>query len=342
MDDQPVARLSLDYLQPNPLQPRGVITPESLSELVDSIKTHGVIQPLVVAHTPAGYQIIAGERRWRASRLAGLKEVPVRIIETSPQGMLEMAIVENVQRTDLNPIDRANSFERLIKEFTLTNSDICTRIGKSPAFVSNTLRLLELPDALKDGLISGVISEGHARALAAIPDTQSMIEAYKMILREGGSVRRAEELSRRFKKSMHKSKPSDGFNTRTVNESIDNMASAIGKSIGENVHVKMRRSRVETAIHIVLKGNPEETETQIQKIHDLLVSSSTKLETQPETKPEEDSEEKNEPTQELATSNSNEEVSSSYSNPFEPFVDNSIDSNLETVIPHDTENFSDY
>ncbi|KKS64507.1 MAG: Chromosome partitioning protein ParB, partial [Candidatus Collierbacteria bacterium GW2011_GWF2_42_51] len=168
-----------------------------------------------MAHTPAGYQIIAGERRWRASRLAGLTEVPVRIIETTPQGMLEMAIVENVQRTDLNPIDRANSFERLIKEFSLTNSDICTRIGKSPAYVSNTFRLLELPDALKDGLISGVITEGHARALAAIPDTQAMIEAYKMILREGGSVRRAEELSRRFKKTMHRSKPSDGFNTKT-------------------------------------------------------------------------------------------------------------------------------
>jgi ParB family chromosome partitioning protein len=134
------------------------------------------------------------------------------------------------------------------------------------------MRLLELPDALKDGLISGVISEGHARALAAIPDTQSMIEAYKIILREGGSVRRAEELARRFKKSMHKSKPQDGFNTKTVNESIDSMASEIEKSIGDNAHVKMRRSRVETAIHIVLRGNPEETEVQIQKIHDSLVS----------------------------------------------------------------------
>ena len=305
MDDKPVAILPLDFLQPNPLQPRGVITPESLSELVDSIKTHGIIQPLVVAHTPAGYQIIAGERRWRASRLAGLKEVPVRIIETSPQGMLEMAIVENVQRTDLNPVDRANSFDRLIREFNLTNTDICLRIGKSPAFVSNTLRLLELPDALKDGLISGVISEGHARALAAIPDTQSMIEAYKIILREGGSVRRAEELSRRFKKSMHKSKPQDGFNTKTVNESIDSMASEIEKSIGENAHVKMRRSRVETAIHIVLRGNPEETEKQIQKIHDSLVISETSTESLVI--------EKNEDTP--------VEAESTYSNPFEPFSD---------------------
>src|SRR3989339_1446742 len=145
MDNGQITLLPIDQLQPNPLQPRGVITPESLAELIDSIKVHGIIQPLVVAHTPAGYQIIAGERRWRAARLVGLAEVPVRIIETSPQGMLEMAIVENVQRSDLNPIDRANSFERLIKEFNLGNSDISLRVGKSPAFVSNTLRLLELP-----------------------------------------------------------------------------------------------------------------------------------------------------------------------------------------------------
>lgn len=321
-DDQPVAKLPIDFLQPNPLQPRGVITPESLSELVDSIKTHGIIQPLVVAHTPAGYQIIAGERRWRASRLVGLKEVPVRIIETSPQGMLEMAIVENVQRTDLNPVDRANSFERLINEFNLGNSDICSRIGKSPAYVSNTLRLLELPDALKDGLISGVISEGHARALAAIPDTQSMIEAYKIILREGGSVRRAEELARRFKKSMHRSKPSDGFNTTTVNESIDSMASEIQKSIGENASVKMRRSRVETAIHIVLKGNPEETEKQIQKIHDSLVISS---DIQPQIEQIQQPEQiegidlVEEVKQEENTS-FEQPQENTYSNPFEPFT----------------------
>jgi len=353
MDDQPVARLPLDYLQPNPLQPRGVITPESLSELIDSIKTHGVIQPLVVAHTPAGYQIIAGERRWRASRLAGLKEVPVRIIETSPQGMLEMAIVENVQRTDLNPIDRANSFERLIKEFSLTNSDICTRIGKSPAFVSNTLRLLELPDALKDGLISGVISEGHARALAAIPDTQAMIEAYKIILREGGSVRRAEELSRRFKKTMHKSMPSDGFNTKTVNESIDNMASAIGMSIGENAHVKMRRSRVETAIHIVLKGNPEETEAQIQKIYGLLVKPGQDSEQQPNTpepefqpQPQPMSSSSPEPTFEETPDELETSPLNNYFNPFEPFLDKGTSSDSlsasDSIVPKDPDNFSEY
>src|SRR3990167_2103806 len=131
-----IEQLPIDHLQPNPLQPRGVITPDSLPELIDSIKTHGIIQPIVVAQTPAGYQIIAGERRWRASRHAGLTRVPVIIKETSPRGMLELALVENVQRVDLNPLDRAKGFERLIEEFALSNADISQRVGKSTAYVS--------------------------------------------------------------------------------------------------------------------------------------------------------------------------------------------------------------
>lgn len=194
-----VIQIAVDELQPNPLQPRGAITPESLVDLVDSIKEHGVLEPLVVAKTPAGYQIIAGERRWRAAKLAGLTHVPAIIRETSPKGMLEMALVENVQRVDLNPLDRAKGFERLMTEFGLTSSEIAVRIGKSVAYVSNSIRLLTLPDALKDGLLSGLISEGHARALAAIDDHDLMVDAYKIILKESGSVRRAEELARRMK-----------------------------------------------------------------------------------------------------------------------------------------------
>src|SRR3989344_133871 len=285
-----IEQLPIDQLQPNPLQPRGVITPESLAELVDSIKTHGLIQPLVIAQTPAGYQIIAGERRWRASRLAGLTEVPVKIIQTSPQGMLEMAIVENVQRSDLNPVDRANSFDRLMREFGLTNLDIATRTSKSPSYVSNSLRLLELPDALKDGLISGVISEGHARALSAIPETQAMIEAYKIILREGGSVRRAEELSRRFKKQMGgKTKvATDDLASQSINDLIDQLSTQVQSSIGNNARVKMRRSSVETAISIALRGTPEETDVQLKKIVAALttteyISAVTSKKTTPET-----------------------------------------------------------
>lgn len=289
MADKPTF-LPVDFLQPNPLQPRGVITAESLADLVDSIKIHGVIEPLVVAHTPAGYQIIAGERRWRASKLAGLKEVPVLIKETTPQGMLEMAIVENVQRSDLNPIDRAKAFDRLMSEFTLANSEIAQRIGKSPAYISNSLKLLELPDALKDGLISGVISEGHARALASIGDIPTMIEAYKIILRENGSVRRAEDLARRMKKRTDRknSKLNQGLQAKTINEQIDLMAKSLQQSLGDNAAVKMRRSRVETAVQIVFKGNPEQTEAQLERLYRLLTNEpGVKLEAAPETQPQE-------------------------------------------------------
>src|SRR3990170_6778782 len=174
-----IVQIEVNELQANPLQPRGVITPESLVDLVDSIKEHGVLEPLVIAKTPAGFQIIAGERRWRASKLAGLTNIPVIIKETTPRGMLEMALVENVQRTDLNPIERGKAFQRLVAEFNLTTGEISKRIAKSPSYVSNTLRLLSLPDALKDGVLSGMITEGHARALAAIGDERIMIEAYR-------------------------------------------------------------------------------------------------------------------------------------------------------------------
>ena len=267
MADQ-ATTLPIDQLQPNPLQPRGVITPDSLADLVDSIKIHGIIEPLVVAHTPAGYQIIAGERRWRAARIAGLSSVPVLIKETTPQGMLEMAIIENVQRTDLNPIDRAKSFDRLMTEFNLSNQEVANRIGKSPAYISNSLRLLQLPDALKDGLISGVISEGHARALSAIPDTASMIEAYKIILRENGSVRRAEALARRYKNKLTYEKAAKAIPQPDIkDEEIDLMSQRLATSLGNNAAVKIRRSRIETAIHIALKGDPLTTESQINRIY---------------------------------------------------------------------------
>ena len=153
-----IMEIDIDTLQPNPLQPRGQIIPDSLVELAESIREHGILEPLVIAKTPAGYQIVAGERRWRASKLAGLTRVPCVVKETSPQGMLEMALVENVQREDLNPLERAQAYQRLIGEFGLTATDVGQRVGKSGPYVSNSLRLLMLPDALKDGLLSGTIA----------------------------------------------------------------------------------------------------------------------------------------------------------------------------------------
>lgn len=281
-----VIQIDVNELQANPLQPRGAITPESLVDLVDSIKEHGILEPLVIAKTPAGFQIIAGERRWRASKLAGLTHVPAIIRETSPKGMLEMALVENVQRVDLNPMDRAKGFERLQTEFSLSTSEIAVRIGKSVAYVSNSIRLLTLPDALKDGLLSGLITEGHARALAAIDDHNLMVEAYKIVLRESGSVRRAEELARRMK---HKSKQSlrrRGIRQDTlkiVSEDIDKMQSDIQKVFDDmqadgddkkkknnKTVVRLVRSQRETKLNFTFKGGVEETNERLQKIYKAL------------------------------------------------------------------------
>lgn len=268
-DNPRQTEFDLDLLEPNPLQPRGAITPDTIQDLVESIKEHGILEPLVVAHTPAGYQIIAGERRWRAAKLAGLKKAPVIIKETTPRGMLEMALVENVQRTDLNPIERGKAFQRLITEFNLTTGDISKRVGKSPSFVSNSLRLLNLPDAITDGLLTGMITEGHARALAAIQDESVMIEAYKILLRESGSVRRAEELARRMKKGKRRRLLDDQL---IISDKIDRMQTKMNTALGDNSKVSLKRSRVETKLLLVLKGSPEETEPQLQKIYKSIIS----------------------------------------------------------------------
>ncbi len=271
MADDQITKIPIDELQSNPLQPRGVISPESLVDLVDSIRQHGILEPLVVAATPAGYQIIAGERRWRAAKIAGLKDVPSIIKETTPRGMLEMAIVENIQRIDLNPVERAKSFQRLVDEFMLSTSEIARRIGKSQAFVSNSLRLLTLPDAVKDGILSGIITEGHARALAAIVDPQLMLEAFKMVLRENASVRRAEDIARRIKATQVKAKVT---NLLSVDEETDRLKDEMEKKLQESADgptkkaiVKLTRSRIETKILVLLKGSPEETEEKLQLIY---------------------------------------------------------------------------
>lgn len=265
-ETQQILFLDIDLLQPNPLQPRGLIAADSLQDLVDSIKEHGIIEPLVIAKTPAGYQIIAGERRWRASKVAGLSTVPVIIKETNAKGMLEMALVENVQRVDLNPIDRALAFQRLIEEFGLNVTHIAQRIGKSESYVSNTMRLLALPDAIKDGLVSGAISEGHARAIAGLNDVKLMVDAYKTILAENASVRRAEDLARRLK-AQSDQKPSARVE-RIHSDDLDKIAKDLAQTV--NGLVKITQSKVEARVVFVIRGNLETTSESLKLIHSKL------------------------------------------------------------------------
>ncbi|OGG12609.1 hypothetical protein A3D77_04710 [Candidatus Gottesmanbacteria bacterium RIFCSPHIGHO2_02_FULL_39_11] len=265
-----LVHLDIHMLQPNPLQVRTLIKSENLVDLVESIKEHGIIEPLVVAKTPAGFQIIAGERRWRAAKIVGLKTVPVVVKETTTRGMLELAIIENIQREDLNPIERAQGLQRLIDEFTLPTSEIAKRVGKSPAYVSNTIRLLALPDAIKDGLITGELTEGHARAIAGLTDPKLMIEVYKQILTEGGSVRRAEEIVRliREEKHIHVRAKKEKIESAELDEIAHKLTEAVNKKLKSVARIQ--QSNVSATITIQLKGSPQETTPLIREISERL------------------------------------------------------------------------
>lgn len=275
MEEPQIFEIDVDMLQPNPLQPRGLITPDSLVELVDSIREHGILEPLVVAKTPAGYQIIAGERRWRASKIAGLVKAPVIIKETTPQGMLEMAIIENVQRIDLNPLERSQAFKRLIDEFGLSTGEIAIKIGKSAPYVSNTLRLLTIPDLLKDALASGATTEGHVRALASLEDPHLIVEAYKEILAKNLSVRGAEELARKYKAKANIAPKQQKPAQRLVSEELDTFQEEMSEKLTSDTvkaKVKISQSRIEGKIHIVIKGKQEETSKVIKSIRDVIMN----------------------------------------------------------------------
>lgn len=266
--DEKISELDTNLLQSNPLQPRGIIPPQSLNELVDSIREQGILEPLVVAKTPAGYQIIAGERRWRAAKILGLKKVPVVIKETTPQGMLEMSIVENVQREDLNPIERAQAYKRLIEDFGLGTNEVAKRVGKSAPTVSNTVRLLSLPDAIKDALIAGVITEGHVRPLISLGDSQLMLDLFKKILRDNLTVRASEEKARQIKGEVQKREP------RAIGDAIwipeqDEMAKNIEKKRGLDV-VKIYQSRSLARIILVARGDVDVTSPKVKELCNIL------------------------------------------------------------------------
>ncbi|MEX2028839.1 MAG: ParB/RepB/Spo0J family partition protein [Candidatus Curtissbacteria bacterium] len=276
MEENQIFEIDIDMLQPNPLQPRGLITPDSLIEIVDSVREHGVLEPLVVAKTPAGYQIIAGERRWRASKIAGLSKVPVIIKETTPRGMLEMAIIENVQRVDLNPLERAQAFRRLMDEFGLSTGEIAVKVGKSAPYVSNTLRLLSVPDVLKDALASGATTEGHVRALASLEDPHLIVEAYKMILSKNLSVRGAEELSRKMKARENIAPKQQQPQLRLQNEDLDKYEQELAQKLtadGASVKVKISQSRIEGKLLIVVHGKAEASSAVIKRVRDLVINS---------------------------------------------------------------------
>jgi ParB family transcriptional regulator, chromosome partitioning protein len=189
-------------ITPNPRQPRTVMDTTALAELAASIREHGLIQPLIVTRARATdrvpYQLIAGERRWRAAQMAGLTAVPVLVKEATPQQSLELALVENIQRADLNPLEEAEAFQALISDFSLSQQEVADRVGKSRVAVANVVRLLRLPAKVKALLAQGALTEGHARALLGLEEDAQIIRAAEQVVARGLNVRETEDLVRRL------------------------------------------------------------------------------------------------------------------------------------------------
>lgn len=191
-------RLPLDKVAPNPLQPRKSFDPESLSELADSIKTKGLLQPILVKRDGDGFLLVAGERRFRASRIAGLEKVPALVMEDIDESeMLQIALVENLQREDLNPIETADAYKSLMDKCNFTQVQLAQKLGKTRTAVANTLRLLTLPGHIKELVVAGKLSEGHARAVLSVTDPAMRDRVTQRIMQETLSVRQAEKLARK-------------------------------------------------------------------------------------------------------------------------------------------------
>lgn len=226
-----VTKLSLSKIEPNPNQPRKVFDQKGLEELAESIRLHGVITPITVRASEKAnfYQIIAGERRWRAARMAGLKKIPAMIIEVKDDEVMELALIENLQRQDLNPIEEAEGYEVLMREFGLTQDDVAHRVVKSRSAVANAVRLLSLPEEVRKMVSDGQLSGGHARAVLAISEEEKRVDAAKEMMNM--TVRQAEAFSKKMNKKPAKKAENKDFSVNYVSEIEAQLESVLGRKI---------------------------------------------------------------------------------------------------------------
>ncbi len=233
-----VTELAIDLITPNPDQPRTDIDEDAVAELSDSIKKVGLLQPIIVRPLGEGYQIIAGERRWRACRQAGLERVPVRVMSTNSVESLELALIENLQREDLNPIEEARGYRKLLTGHQMTQAELADKVSKSRSTITNALRLLDLPEEVQELVYKGVISAGHARAILSIPDEAARIRLAEKIANEGLSVREAENLARLVAAGQGErpARPSSPKSFKVV-------ARALRRYLGTNVRVRAGKDK---------------------------------------------------------------------------------------------------
>jgi ParB family transcriptional regulator, chromosome partitioning protein len=237
-----ISEIELDKIVPNDYQPRKVFNDEKLKELAASIKEQGVIQPVIVHKAGTGFQLIVGERRWRASRLAGLKTIPAQVKEATKRELLEMALIENIQREDLNPLEAAEAYKRLQDEFKLTQEDLAKRVGKERSTVTNFLRILHLPKEVRQEIASGMLNMGHAKALLSLERSRDQIQAAALIVKKGLSVREAEALAARLKNPPKVKKTVQSQELHAVEEklkrSLGTKVSIFAKSKGGRIVIE--------------------------------------------------------------------------------------------------------
>ncbi len=236
--EKPVeVKLKINQVEPNRKQPRKNFDEDSLKELSESVRQFGVLQPLIVQKRDDYYEIVAGERRWRAAKIAGLKEVPVIIREMSDQEIMEVSLIENLQREDLNPIEEAMAFKRLLTEFNLKQEDVAEKVSKSRAAVTNSIRLLKLDERVQQMLVDGMLSTGHARALLAIEDGNLQFKVANRIYNEKMSVREVEKFVKNMdkQKSVKKQdKPEDLQQTAIYEDLEEKMKASLGTKVSIN------------------------------------------------------------------------------------------------------------
>lgn len=238
------ANIPVGQIQPNPQQPRDVFEPEAFQELVHSVKEFGVLQPIVVRPDGDNFQLIMGERRWRASKEAGLAEIPAIIRETTDENMLRDALLENLHRSDLNPLEEAAAYKQLLEDFGITQEQLADRLGRSRPQITNTLRLMRLPVVVQEKLVSGVLSSGHARALLSIENEAQVIELAEKAIKKGLSVRALEELISVTKGKKPKASVTPG----TTGGALTELEERLAERLSTSVSIKLGKKRGQLVI----------------------------------------------------------------------------------------------
>lgn len=241
--------LDIDLISPNPEQPRTNFEPEKLRELSESIREHGVIQPLIVSRDEdGGYFLIAGERRLQAARLAGLEIVPVVVRQAESSELLELALIENIQRADLNAVEEAMAYRRLVEEYNLTQEEVAKRVGKNRATVANALRLLQLESEIRRSLVAGEISEGHARALLGLPEGRGRVNAWREVVKRKLSVRDTEGFVRRSLAETPASSSTAGAQTARRDSAYSDIESRLRRALSTRVKVEPQKKGAKIVI----------------------------------------------------------------------------------------------